>query len=756
MGIKTRNPFIRLFFLCWKWCRLERLSLVWQFGIPFVILATLGTCFLLSIAIRAQDVLMNRYEERLLMDAYEVFTNHINQKGLWALSLARTFAANNEAKKYVKESNREKLKEVFLPAYEEIANKFSIAQFHFHTKDGRSFLRLQTPHLYGDEVISYRKTIQDVHRTKESVAGVERGVTGLSIRGVTPIMEGEELIGTVEIGFRLDNAFLEALKKNIFMEVSILIVASEVKEEGRPAVLFFQSLASTYHPFFEASSLEYEKVFREEIQIQRFVEDDERYFRVLIAPFRDYKGKTIGVVEIAFDRSPQLARARSYLLWMLVLGIVGVILSVFSIYIVSFSFTRPIVEMIEFAIKISSGYYSERLDIRPGGELGILADALNDMIASLSESRKKLEEYSQRLEEMVQIRTKALQESEEKYRTLVENIPLVVYRALSDGRIVFINRYIETLSGFQVNEVLSNRNFWKEKVAPEDRARVWPLMDRCMREGIAFSAEYRMNGASGKIVYVRERTLPLLDENGGVEVIDGFIADVSDRYQLQQQMIRAEELKTLSEISARLAHEIRNPLAVAGGFTRRLLKDFDTGTEQSKKLEIILSEIRRLEEILSRTMDYLKPFEISPKPVQLKNYLQQFFEKYKSLFDIKGITWSVHVPSDIPQIMLDEELMEEGLRCIVGTLVFYASYRSNFSCKVLKEEQFVYIELMVEPSLLSDDDIEHFFYPFTRHQDAPEVMDLPVAKIIIHKHGGWVEITKSGEGAVKLTIIIPV
>jgi nitrogen-specific signal transduction histidine kinase len=51
--------------------------------------------------------------------------------------------------------------------------------------------------------------------------------------------------------------------------------------------------------------------------------------------------------------------------------------------------------------------------------------------------------------------------------------------------------------------------------------------------------------------------------------------------------------------------------------------------------------------------------------------------------------------------------------------------------------------------------MEHFFYPFTRHQDEPEMMDLPVAKIVIHKHGGWVDIAKTSEQAIKLTIILP-
>lgn len=733
---------------------MEKLSLVWQFSIPFVVLATLGTCFLLSIAIRAQDVLMSRYEERLLMDAYKVFNNHINQKGLWALSLAKTFAANEEARKCLKNGDRERLKKLFLPTYQDVAEKFSIAQFHFHTKDGKSFLRLQSPNIYGDDLISYRKMIQDVHRTKEGVAGVEKGVTGLSIRGVAPIMEEQELIGTVEIGFRLDSAFLVALKQNIFMEVTLLAISGTKETLGVPH-FSFQPLATTLHPFFDPESPEYSQVYNDDIYLQRFAEDNGRYFRVLIAPFRDYKNNVIGIVEIAFDRSPQLARAKHYLLWMIFLGIVGVILSVFSIYVVSYSFTRPIVEMIEFAIKISSGRYSERLSIRPGGELGILADALNDMIISLDESRRKLEEYSQKLEEMVRIRTRALEESEEKYRTLVENVPLVVYRALPDGKIVFINHHIESLVGLPVDQVLADRNFYKEKVAPEDRHRVWPLMERCLKEGIAFSVEYRINNHLGKTLYVREQALPVVDENGEVEIIDGFIADVSDRYQLQQQMIRTEELKTLSEISARLAHEIRNPLAVAGGFTRRLLKDFPSGTEQSKKLEIVLSEIRRLEEILSKTMDYLKPFEISKKPVEVKKYLEQFFNNYKSLFDKKGIIWSLSIPDDLPVAIIDEELMEQGLRCIVATLVVYAANRASFSCVARKENQFLYLDFTVEPALISDDDMEHFFYPFTRHQEETEIMDLPIAKIVIHKHGGWVDISRTSEQAMKLTIVMP-
>ncbi len=742
-----------IFVKIWHYCRLERLSLVWQISIPFFLLATFGTCLLLFVSTRAENILMSRYEERILYDGYKVFESHVRQKGLWALSLANTFASSDEAKKFIKDKNRDMLIKLFKPAYEQIKDRFSVSQLHFHDASGRSFLRFHAIELFGDDLISYRKTITNVHRTKEGVSGIERGITGLSIRGVSPILDNlGDLVGTVEVGFRIDRAFLEEIKESAFVEITILVPEEAEKEPGESN---FIAIASTYRQFLSNSSEEYKNTYLGGIFHQLLAEMDNKPFRVLVAPCRDYSGKPVGVVEFALDRSSQLASVKKYIVWMILLGVFGVLVSVLLIYLISFSFTRPIIEMINFAIKIASGQQLKKLEIRPSGELGMLADALNEMITSLDESHRKLEEYSQKLEEMVHIRTRALRESEEKYRTLVENIPLVVYRALSDGKIVFVNKYVETMMGMTVEEILSNKGFWKEKVAPEERPLIWPIMDKCLKEGFPFSVEYRMQLPNSKSLHVREHALPVIDEKGEVEIVDGFIADVSDRYQLQQQIIRTEELKTLSEISARLAHEIRNPIAVAGGFARRLLQEFPPDSDEAKKLNIILSEIRRLEEILSRTMDYLKPFEIATSKTDLKDYLENFLKSRGALLSRKDITWSLDVSPDLPHLSIDGELVDNGLHCVVGTLVYYAKPNAHILCKARREGKFVIIEFTTEPVQISEDDLEHFFYPFTRHRDAPEMMDLPIAKIIIHKHGGWIELNKISENAVRLAIFLP-
>ena len=80
-----------------------------------------------------------------------------------------------------------------------------------------------------------------------------------------------------------------------------------------------------------------------------------------------------------------------------------------------------------------------------------MARAINQMLASLETSQTRLQEYAQNLESMVEQRTRRLKESEKTYRTLVENVPLIVYMVQPDGTTAFLNRSIEQILGATLN-----------------------------------------------------------------------------------------------------------------------------------------------------------------------------------------------------------------------------------------------------------------------------------------------------------------
>jgi PAS domain S-box-containing protein len=411
--------------------------------------------------------------------------------------------------------------------------------------------------------------------------------------------------------------------------------------------------------------------------------------------------------------------------------------------------------MTAFAGEIAGGSQLQPLDICPPGELGVLAAALNDMLESLQESRQKILEYTDNLENMVLLRTRALRESEEKYRTMVENVPIVVYRLLGSGKMVFINHFIEDLMGVTASQAQAAEDFWRQKVWVEDRDRVWPLMDRCLLEGCEFNAEYRIQHATGKLIFVQGHALPILDEYGQVETVDGFLVNVTDRYRLQQQIIQTEELRTLSEVSARLAHEIRNPLVAAGGFARRLLHTMPEGDPNREKVQIIVQEVARLEKILEKTLGYLRPFELALERLSLSDLVAVVVEQNESLIRGFSVEPVLHLSTQIPALQLDRELFRSGLESLLRAVLEYCLPGGRLELRTYLEENAAHLEINANVVQLSEDDIQHFFYPFTTGMEPSKSLDLSLAKMIIHKHGGLVQLRQLDSHHLTLKVTLP-
>ncbi len=247
------------------------------------------------------------------------------------------------------------------------------------------------------------------------------------------------------------------------------------------------------------------------------------------------------------------------------------------------------------------------------GSVGILSD---------------ISEYK-RAEALVRDRTADLISSEEKYRTLVENVPLVVYRIKPGGEVLFVNQFVEEVFGYTPVEILSNPTLWSETVYSEDRQRVEEQREKTYREGEELITEYRVKHKLGHLVEVMDHAIPLAASEGTINIVDGIIMDITWMVRLHEQLVRAEGLKTISEVSARLAHEIRNPLVSAGGFARRLLSSMSPDDPNRSKVEIIVKEVARLEAILRMLLNYIQPLELDASPTDLNDLV---------VTTIKGLT----------------------------------------------------------------------------------------------------------------------
>ncbi|NJR22402.1 MAG: PAS domain S-box protein [Richelia sp. CSU_2_1] len=141
----------------------------------------------------------------------------------------------------------------------------------------------------------------------------------------------------------------------------------------------------------------------------------------------------------------------------------------------------------------------------------------------------------------------ALRESEERFRSLVENIPGAIYRCLYDAgwQMEFISDEIETISGYPVGDFIRNRRLsFTSIIHPEDSETVDRAVGKAVDSRQPYYVEYRIVRADGAVRWISERGRPTYCKDGLLLWLDGAIFDITDRKQAEltlQQVTQAIE-----------------------------------------------------------------------------------------------------------------------------------------------------------------------------------------------------------------------
>jgi PAS domain S-box-containing protein len=135
-----------------------------------------------------------------------------------------------------------------------------------------------------------------------------------------------------------------------------------------------------------------------------------------------------------------------------------------------------------------------------------------------------------------------LRASEEKYRSLVEQLPAVVYLQgpIGADTVTYCSPYIAKLTGYQPEELLAilHEGSWLETLHPDDRPRIEAL-DHCRSaRGEPFSLEYRIRRKDGSFVWVRDECMPIRDHSGTIVAWQGVLLDITDRLRAEETQAR--------------------------------------------------------------------------------------------------------------------------------------------------------------------------------------------------------------------------
>ena len=235
-------------------------------------------------------------------------------------------------------------------------------------------------------------------------------------------------------------------------------------------------------------------------------------------------GERIGHVIVEMDdaRSQQELREKQ----MSYIFVLGAQLAVSMALIVLFlnrRLLKPLRRLMRFSDRLSHGDFDTRLESGSNDELGRLTDQLERMRTAI---RQLFEDVGQR---------------EERFRTIVTQVPGAVFRYRPDGPIDFVSEAIVDIAGYTAVQFMrGTTHAWVDLICPEDRRNHRHAVRAAVAELQPYELEYRILNASGAERWVSEHGQPQIDEQGVIWV-DGIITDISQR---KHHEMRIEALLT--------------------------------------------------------------------------------------------------------------------------------------------------------------------------------------------------------------------
>jgi len=223
------------------------------------------------------------------------------------------------------------------------------------------------------------------------------------------------------------------------------------------------------------------------------------------------------------------------------------------------------------------------------------------------------------------------------------------------------------------------------------------------------------------------------------------IDDVTEEVKLLEEKRKTEALKTLGIFTTGVAHEIRNPLTSIKGFTQILEKRLETKEEELKYITTILSEIRRLEDIVKDLLTYGRPSPPNKIQLNLFNVIKDSISLLQDKLKEKNIKVEYDVSFD-PKFNFDPKQMEQVALNLMLNAIESSDYGSKIIIRMKKYEEGVLLEIKDFGFGIKEEDKEKIFTPFFTTKERGTGLGLPISQKIVEMHNGRIWFTSGNEG----------
>lgn len=215
----------------------------------------------------------------------------------------------------------------------------------------------------------------------------------------------------------------------------------------------------------------------------------------------------------------------------------------------------------------------------------------------------------------------------------------------------------------------------------------------------------------------------------------------------QEKLIHSERLAALGKVAQGIAHEIRNPVMIIGGFARRLQNRFSPEDPAQEKLKIILSEAERLQQMVSSIERYTSLRKAVFSFIHPVEIIEKVLSDHLSSLESRGIRIEVKCPEEIPEIQGDKELLELALENLLKNAEEAMPEGGVLEIGLLTEPERVILSVKDTGAGIETEALPYLFDPFFTSKTRGTGLGLTIVHRIVSDHNGEIGIDSvPGEG----------
>lgn len=338
------------------------------------------------------------------------------------------------------------------------------------------------------------------------------------------------------------------------------------------------------------------------------------------------------------------------------------------------------------------------------------------------------------------------------------------------SRILYVSPAFAEIWGRPVDDLYERADIWLDAIHPDDRARVQAALP--LQETGGYDIEYRIETPDGRRRWIHDKAFPVRGSSGEVLRVAGVAEDITHRKEMEEEMLRTRNLRSVGRLAGGVAHQFNNLLTAIVGRVQLLRMDRPEDGELQEELEAVEEGVERARNLTRGLLAYAREQTLLPRAVDLPELVEGSSDMIRSILpeevelelDLAGVPAARVDPSFLKETLLNLSALARDTMPSRGRITLRTtSVRANGPIPVeggeLAPGRWIALEFEHSDYLLPAETRKLLLEPFGTGLGGPDGdlggMGLASLHGFVEQSGGGMAVEVAADGGTVLRIFLP-